>query len=94
MTTGTRQVHKRSDVRNAIPRVCLQLESVGEQQGVRSVPREAKKVGKITRSCDYRYWAGCVTWDYQEAGDGTGSAGRDDNFRHLRNDRIDVQVRR
>ena len=55
---------------------------------------EAQKVDKITRSCDYRYWEGCVTWDYQEAGDGTGSARRDDNFRHLRNDRIDVQVRR
>ena len=94
MVTGTRQVHKRSDVRNAIPRVCLQLESVGEQQGVRSVPREAKKVGKITRPCDYRYREGRVTWDYREAGDGAGSARRDDEFGYWRNDRIDVQVRR
>ena len=59
-----------------------------------AVPRDAKKVGKITRSCDYRYWEGRVTWDYQEAGDGTGSARRDDEFGYWRNDRIDVQVRR
>ncbi len=63
--------------------------------GTARVLRESQKVGKITRSCDYRYWEGRVTWDYQEnKTDGTGSAKRDDNFRHLRNDRIGVQVRR
>ena len=55
---------------------------------------EAQKAAKITRSCDYRYRKGRVTLDYREASDGTDSASRDDNFRHLRNDRIGVQVRR
>ena len=62
--------------------------------GTAGVLREDQRAVKITRSCDYRYWKGRVTWDYQEAGDGTGSARRDDNFRHLRNDRIGVRVRR
>jgi hypothetical protein len=47
-----------------------------EAFGAAGVLREAKKVGKITRSCDYRHWKGRVTWDYREADDGTSTTRR------------------
>ena len=61
-----------------VPRTRSLLASVRREQppavpgagvfGTAKVPKEAKKVGKITRSCDYRYWKGRVNWDYQESG--------------------------